>query len=266
MNVSFDIFGNPEIPYIILSNPNKQEMYSLGLAYSTRLSKKFNALSEFKFDFPKSIDGGQTTLEAYDYIENKRLVEIEEHGYFQITNAEEDLTGAIPIKHVTCVSLESELIQKRVTAYGGTKPLWNILDEDNTVLKDMIDLAPNWSVGHVDTDLLLLFRTFSVSDTNIYNFLMTDVSKAFECVFIFDTDARTINAYTLENATTETDIFFSFDNIISSASLFEKSDEIVTALSVYGGGLLNIRNVTLWEQIKFMIFLTIKLLSGCLKN
>lgn len=243
MNVSFDQFGQPEIPYILLCNPNKDELFSLGLAYNTKLTKRFNAISEFSFSFPKSIDGGQTTIEAYEYIQSKRLVLVEGYGYFQIVDPGEDLDGSVPIKNATCQSLETELVSKRITSYGGTKPLWNILASDGTVLQDMIDRAPNWSVGHVDIELLTLYRTFNVSDTNIYNFLVNDVSKAYECVFFFDTDNREINVYAVANATTNTDIFVSFDNLISTGEFNEKSDEIVTALSVYGGGTLNIRTV-----------------------
>jgi len=243
MNVSFDQFGQPEIPYILLCNPNKDELFSLGLAYNTKLTKRFNAMSEFSFSFPKSIDGGQTTLEAYEYIQSKRLVLVEGYGYFQIVDPNEDLDGSVPIKNATCQSLEIELVSKRITSYGGTKPIWNILNPDGTVLQDMIELAPNWSIGHVDTELLTLYRTFNVSDTNIYNFFVNDVSKAYECIFFFDTDNREINVYAVANATTETDIFVSFDNLISTGEFNEMSDEIVTAMSVYGGGTLNIRTV-----------------------
>ena len=118
----------------------------------------------------------------------------------------EDLNGAVPVKNVSCQSLEVELISKRVISYGGTKPLWNILDSEGTILQDMLDLAPNWSVGHIDTELLLPYRTFNVSDTNIYNFLTVDVSNAFECVFMFDTNTRQISAYTIQNATSITDV------------------------------------------------------------
>lgn len=243
MNQEFDAFGQPEIPYIILCNPNKQELYSLGLAYNTKITKRFNAISEFSFSFPKSIDGGITNLEAYDYIQNKRLIEIEGYGWFQIVDPQGKLNGAVDIKEVSCQSLEVELVAKRVTAYGGTKKLYDPFSPDGTVLQDMIELAPNWSIGEVDGALLTLYRTFNVSDTNVYAFLSDSVSKAFECVFVYDTDNRTISAYSLDNATTETDIFLSFDNLISNATFTEKSDELVTALSVYGGGVLNIRNV-----------------------
>src|SRR5258706_367429 len=155
MDVQFDFFGQPEIPFILLCNPDKSELYSLGLAYNTEINLNFNSLSEFKFDFPKSIDGGTTNIEAYDYIQNKRLVRIEGYGYF----------------------------------------------------------------------------------------LIIDLCKAFEYVFFFDTDNKTISAKTIENGTIQTDIFLSFDNIIKDATFSEKRDEITTCLSVYGGGVLNIRAV-----------------------
>lgn len=239
----FDFFGQPELPYIVLANPDLTELFSLGLAYNTKLIKRFNALSEFSFDFPKSIDGGITTLEAYSFLKNKRIVVVEGYGAFQIVNAEEESDGAVPIMHVECTSLESELIQKKVTDFSGTNKLWDLFDPTDTILGYLTSLAPNWSVGTISSSLLVKFRTFDISDTNIYNFLMSDVANAFEAVFDFDTATRTINVYDLSDATTETDIFLSFDNIISNATFSEKSDEIVTALSVFGNGSLNINLV-----------------------
>ena len=52
-----------------------------------------------------------------------------------------------------------------------------------------------------------------------------------------------MSAVAYENATTNTDIFLSFDNLIDNAKVSEKTDEITTCLSVYGGGVLNIRGV-----------------------
>jgi hypothetical protein len=243
MTQAFDYFGEPELPYIILENPNREELYSLKLAYNTKLTLRFNALSEFSFTYPKSIDNGLTTLDAYAYIQNKRLVFVEGHGYFMITDAQEDMTGAIPLKNVQCKSQESELTQKTIVSYGGTKKFYDIISPSGTLLWDMIQLAPTWSIGTVDADLLLKYRTFNTSNSNIYNFMMNDVSKAYECVFFFDTVTKTISAKTIANATTSTDIYLSFDNIIKTANLSEKSDEIVTCMAVYGGGNLNIRTV-----------------------
>src|SRR3990172_8668173 len=98
----FDFFGAAESPYVILANPDLTELFSLGLAYNSKIIKRFNALSEFSFTFPKSIDGNVTTIEAYEYLKNKRLVIVENYGVFQITDASEDLDGSTPIMNVSC--------------------------------------------------------------------------------------------------------------------------------------------------------------------
>lgn len=243
MNVYFDAFGIYEKPAITLCNPNKEEIYSLGLCFETKMTRRFGAIGEFQFKFPESIDGGDTVIDAYYYLQNKRIVLINGFGYFQIVDVSEDRNGAVPTKSVTCKSLENELTQKRVTVYSGTKALYNPISPDGTILGDMVLLAPGWSVSSVDGELTTKFRTFKISDTTVYKFLVDDVGKAFECVFIFDTVNRTISAKTLENATSDTDVFLSFDNLIKDSKFSEKSDEITTCLSVYGGGNLTIRGV-----------------------
>jgi hypothetical protein len=243
MQVNFDYFNQPELPIMILCNPDKTELYSLAAYYDATFTPRFNALSELKFTFPQSIDGGKTILDAYSYIKNKRLIKLDNLGYFQIIDAEEDMDGTVPIKIVSCQSLEAELINKRVVAFTGTYKMWDDINPEGTLLQQMINLAPSWSVASVDAELQVMFRTFSISDSNIYNFLMNDVETAFQCIFFFDTINKTITAKTLANATTNTDIFLSFDNVIDKATLTEKSDEMCTCLAVSGGGGLSINLV-----------------------
>jgi len=240
---TFDYFGSPELPYFILCNPDKTELYSLGLMYDTKLNMRYNAIGDFSFTFPKSIDGGETTLDVYSKIKNKKLILVENYGYYVIDDVQEILNGSQPIKKVTCKALEYELVSKRVSAYGGTVKLYDTITPEGTLLYDMLQLAPNWTVGSVDTSLLIKYRTFNISDSTVYNVLTSDVSNAFECIFVFDSVAREVSAISYENATSQTDIFLSFDNLIDNASVSEKTDEITTCLSVYGGGTLNIRGV-----------------------
>jgi len=240
---TFDYFGNPELPYFILCNPDKTELYSLGLMYDTKLNMRYNAIGDFSFTFPKSIDGGEKILDVYSQIKNKKLILVENYGYYVIDDVQENLDGSQPIKKVTCKSLEYELVSKRVSAFGGTVKLYDVLNPEGTLLYDMLQLAPNWTVGSIDTSLIIKYRTFNISDSTVYNVLTSDVANAFECIFVFDSVTREISAISYENATSQTDIFFSFDNLIDNASVSEKTDEITTCLSVYGGGTLNIRGV-----------------------
>lgn len=240
---TFDYFGNPEFPNMTLCNPDKTELFSLGLMYDTKMNMRYNAIGDFEFIFPKSIDNGETELEVYNHIKNKKIILVENYGYYVIDDVQENLDGSQPTKKVTCKSLEYELVSKRVSAYGGTVKLYDIISPEGTLLYDMLQLAPNWTVGSVDTSLLIKFRTFNISDSTVYNVLTSDVANAFECIFVFDTFTREVSAIAYESATTSTDIFLSFENLIDNASVSEKTDEITTCLSVYGGGVLNIRGV-----------------------
>jgi hypothetical protein len=241
MQQSFDLYGSPERPAMTLCDPNGTERYSLDLAYDSKIILRFNAMHELFLKYPESIDGGLSQLEAYYFLNNKRLISVDGYGVFQITNVEEKLDGTTPIKEVSCYSLENFLISKRVVAFDGTRALYNSISPEGTILKEMCDLTGGlWTVGTVDGSLMSLQRTFEATDTNIYEFLMGDVAKAFECVFIFDSVNRTISAKTTSSAITETDIFLSFENVIKEATFSEKSDELVTCLAVAGGGDLSI--------------------------
>jgi hypothetical protein len=240
---NFDYFGFPEIPYMILCTPSLEETCSIGLAYDTKLTLRYNAISDFTFTFPKSIDGGQTTLEQYELIKNKKIILIENHGYFIIDDVSEEMEGFSPIKNVSCKSIEYELVSKRISAYGGTVKLYSLTSPIDTLLYVFLQDVPNWTVGDIDADLLIKSRTFDISDTNIYNALMGEVATAFECVFSFDYLNKTISAKSYETATVQTDVYLSLDNLIENATFTEKTDEITTCLAVYGGGNLNIRGV-----------------------
>ena len=63
------------------------------------------------------------------------------------------------------------------------------------VLKDK---APHYTIDHVDSSLMKLQRTFSVSrGTDIYSFLTGDVADQFNCLFVFDSAKRSVSAYDL---------------------------------------------------------------------
>lgn len=240
MNVLWDYFNQQDKPAISLCNPAKGELYSLNLLFKDKLKLKYNALSEYEFQFPQKVDG--TIIPAYDLLKAKRLVLIAGIGYFQINKVVENLDGKIPTKTISCTSLEAELNNKKINSFNGTLKFHDPISPDGTFLQLILD-GTGWSVGDIDSDLWNIYRTFAISDSTVYNALMTDAETAYGCVFTFNTFTKTVNAFTTEHATTDTSIYISFDNLLKKASFTEISDEIVTAMSVYGGGSLDIRAV-----------------------
>jgi len=222
---------NPNMSYIredvefILCNPNGEQLYSLKSAINKTLSMRFNAISEISFTVPKFIDGEE--LEIYDWVKEKRVVLIEDTGYFIITKAPETAENGNAIKKVTALSYESTLIGKRIFAINGTMRIWDSLDPtEDSVFKTVLEYAPGWSLGTIDAEIITKFRTFDEENVNIYDFLTNTVAEAFNCIVQFNPLEKTISAR-LQEETTEEEI----------------SDEIVTKLGVYGDGGLSISSV-----------------------
>lgn len=202
---------------------------------------RFNEMSEFTFTVPYSID--DKLFPYYDKIQSKRLILIDGIGYFIINTVTEENDGKVNVKNVTAYSLEAELNYKKINLFSGTYKFYDAFNPKDTLLYQIVQSVPNWSIGQVDVDLISKYRTFDIPDSTVYSFLMNDVENSYECVFVFDTINRVINAYSLSSLTKKTDIFLSFDNLLHSVEVEEMSDEIVTALNVYGGGDLSIHRV-----------------------
>jgi len=241
MNQTFDIFNRAEKPSLTLCNPDKTEIYSLDMAYNVVYVPRFNSMDSLSFTLPESING--TDVEAYDFVKSKRIVLLGDLGYFEIVNPVEDKDGVTNIKNVDCRALEMKSVNKRLIGFNGTYKFYDLISPEGTLLQEMLDRLPTWSVGSVDSSLLNKYRTFSIDETSVYNFLMDEVATAYECIFEFDTINSKIYAYTVDSAVTETDIYLSFDNLIKNGRMIEKNEEITTCLFVYGAGNLDIRTV-----------------------
>lgn len=59
--------------------------------------------------------------------------------------------------------------------------------------------CPDWGIGKVSKSIRNIQRTFSVSNSSIYDFLTNTVGKEINCLFEFDSDKRLLNAYDLYN-------------------------------------------------------------------
>jgi hypothetical protein len=237
----FDIFDLPDIPTFVLTNPNAEQLFSLGGIVNRKYCSRFNALSELSFRADEYIDG--ILMPYYDYLVHRRLVLLENVGYFMITSNEEFGDGVQKYKEIKCQSLEVDFASKKLSLFKGTYKFYDPITPSGTLLYTLLQYMPGWTVGTVDTSVAVKYRTFDESDTTIYNLMMTKIEQSYECVFIFDTLLKTVSAYDLTNATENTDIYISYDNVVQDIKVNESTDELVTALTVLGGGDLSISTV-----------------------
>ncbi len=107
MKNSFDYYKRIESPDMYLCNPDQRFLCALHGVNRT-LTLRFNDLSELSFTVPK-IEG---TEESYNLIKSKRLVYVDNIGWFQIKTAEEVVEGDKCQKNVTAKSHQTVLFDR----------------------------------------------------------------------------------------------------------------------------------------------------------
>lgn len=241
MFVNFDKFNKARNPSLILCNSNGTKLFSLKMAKNRELSIKLNGISELSFEVPKIKE--DKFIPYYDYIIGRRYVEIEEVGRFVIKNVEIQNDGISEYKRVECLGCEFELASKNMGLLEGTYKFYDPSSADKSLMNIVLSYIPNWSIGEIEDDLWNIYRTFDIKDNNIYNFLMSEVQEAYQCIFIFDTFKRTISAKTVQSVIKKTDVFLSNRNLIKSLIINESTEDVKTALDIYGDGDLSIHSV-----------------------
>jgi len=237
----FNIFGEYEIPEISLCYPNRKKIGDLSRIIDFKINPKFNALSEISFSILESADGVLTPF--YNQVKQKNKVHIKNLGWFILGDVAEENDGVIKKKTAPACSEECFLNFKSVNLLNGTYRFYDELHVSQSMIGIIMGYLPTWSVGTISASLWNKYRTFDVTTSTAYAFIMNDVSEAYECFFQFDTENKTLNVYDSNDAVKATSITLAFENLVKNIKITEKSDEYVSALAVTGGGDLDIRSV-----------------------
>ena len=69
----------------------------------------------------------------------------------------------------------------------------------SSLLHRILEKAPHYSIAYVAPSIANIQRSFHISDTDIYNELVGEISEEFHCIFIFNSMTREISVYDLYN-------------------------------------------------------------------
>lgn len=215
------LLGNYIKPRIFLCEVDKERICQLETT-NTSGSLKFNSYSELSFEVGRIYNDlitGETKVNPYyDKIEAIRLVELENLGYFEIQGPEIVGDGIKEVKNITAYSLEYTLSQKYLDNFivntgttgsievmyaeamgdiNNIEPvtLYNPNNPKLSLLHLVLQYVYGWKIGYVDASLKTLSRQFEVDRESVYDFLMNEVCKKFNCYIVFDTINSTINIY-----------------------------------------------------------------------
>ena len=241
MQVDFVNLDLREQPVLMLKNASGDPIGTLGKAMNINVDIKFNETSVLEFDLPAESDGSPTPY--YDAVIGMRIVELVDVGQFVLMNPSEQIDGDRIIKSCKGYSLEYEFTYKHITLETSTYNFWNPTTPSSTLMGIVLGLMPSWSLGYVDDALIGKYRTFDVSDENLYNFLKDTIQTSYNCIFDFDTHDRKINVISAASIVAEQPVFISDKNLGKELSIEENTEDIVTRLDVNGAEGVNIREV-----------------------
>lgn len=250
-NLPVDFLNNLEKPIIYIAKKDKTFLGAVSIYDDLSLTFNLNAYQTASFKIYRDINGKK--YEHYDDFQEDRLIMVQGIGWYKI-HAETNIENTGISKSITANSLECTLCNKRLIDFECNTG--EILYDDyvktifydptnpkGSLLHRVLNVAPSWSVGHVDATLANKQRSFDEDDIDIYSFLTGDVSEAFNCLFVFDTFNMTINAYDLDDYGDDTNIYVSMDNIAQSMTESIDENSIITCYRVNGGDGIYINEV-----------------------
>lgn len=250
-NLPVDFLNNLEKPIIYIAKKDKTFLGAVSIYDDLSLTFNLNAYQTASFKIYRDINGKK--YEHYDDFQEDRLIMVQGIGWYKI-HAETNIENTGISKSITANSLECTLCNKRLIDFECNTG--EILYDDyvktifydptnpkGSLLHRVLNVAPSWSVGHVDATLANKQRSFDEDDIDIYSFLTGDVSEAFNCLFVFDTFNMTINAYDLDNYGEDTNIYVSMDNLAQSMTESIDENSIITCYRVNGGDGIYINEV-----------------------
>lgn len=215
IKINFDVAHNPETPTLLLARRNGDKIGVIP-AVAISVSDAMNDASEITFNVYKYMNGKKCDI--WDQIVNFKLVYcIEWDMWFEIT-VELDETNET-IKTVFCTQLgQAELSQIMLydieinteddiarDDYKIPTVLYNPEHTEASLLHRIMEKAQHYSIIHVDSTIANIQRTFSFSDTSIYD-AFQEIAEEINCLFILHSNSdsngkiqRTISVYDLES-------------------------------------------------------------------
>lgn len=247
MIVRYDKFESLDKPIFTLCNPGSIYMNGVltnvvGMLSDTEAEEfifNFNATSELNLRVNKISRGvGATENESFNHLANRRLLFVDDVGYFVITGVSDGFSDGVEYKDISAKTVDIELAQKMIPYIeDGTYRFRGDTVGETIGLMDILSASlPMWTVGHVDREVTERWRTFEDVDhtTNCLAFMLQNMQDAYECIFLFDIVTRTINVYDQASYLHRTDIHLTKDDLIDHIEIAENADDMYTAIAVFG--------------------------------
>lgn len=241
MVVDFSKLGGKDRPRLVLRSMDGRAIQTLGYAFNISLEANYNEISTLSFDYPAHIEGKR--VPGYDKLVGMRIIEMVGVAQFIVNNPNIKESATKELKTVTAHSLDYEFTFKKITLTSGTYNFCDPTRMSTSVLGILLEKMPTWSIGAVDSALFGKYRTFEVTNENLYSFMKGTLQDTYGCVFDFDTMRRLVNVRDVSQTADTQPVYISLNNLAKEITLEEETENIFTCLDVNGAEGVSIRGV-----------------------
>ena len=242
---SYNYLKNLKRPEVYLCYPTKEVIGTLK-TFDLQTDLMANSADKAECNVYKVLNGED--IKFYDDITLGKYLHIYGVGWFRIDDLSiVNESKNDEYKEISASSLESELDQTYLTSFGslGTDDdeqggldrycLYNILDQEHSILHIFLQKNPGWSIRYVDPEISTEYRSFQEDSVASYTFLTGTISETYECFFVFDSYERSVSAFKLKNLGKDTCITLNYRNVIKSVTMKSDESDVKTVLTVTGG-------------------------------
>ena len=243
MNISYDNLEQMAPPTLLLCRRDRTVLGALYPVTDLTVTWNLDTCQELSFRVYKEL----LSETLWNGLDQFKLIYIPEFAeYFDLDVAVSETEQSV--KTITGKSLcEAELSQ--IVLYDieintesdisredyTVAPVYDPEHPADSLLLRILDKAPHYSIGEVDTEIAEQVRPFSIHGKDIYAFLTEELSKELNCLVRFDSVHRRISLYAADSYGRDTSVFVDRENLATSISLNLDKDSVKNTYRIQGG-------------------------------
>lgn len=243
MNISYDNLEQMAPPTLLLCRRDRTVLGALYPVTDLTVTWNLDTCQELSFRVYKEL----LSETLWNGLDQFKLIYIPEFAeYFDLDVAVSETEQSV--KTITGKSLcEAELSQ--IVLYDieintesdisredyTVAPVYDPEHPTDSLLLRILNKAPHYSIGEVDTEIAEQVRPFSIHGKDIYAFLTEELSKELNCLVRFDSVHRRISLYAADSYGRDTSVFVDRENLATSISLNLDKDSVKNTYRIQGG-------------------------------
>lgn len=228
---------------IQLCKPNKRVVANISELTDLRMTVSLSDIYELSFNVPYLIQRNHSLIEN-PLIEKLKLgyfVKVNfknKNEYFVITNDSKSLNN-----DGESISYNLRSIAYKLSNYDVYEYKTVAKNLSQTVGELLETTGSTWSLGFVNADFDLIFRSVDIQTSNVLESII-EIAKTFAAVPLFDTDNKVVNFQLIDSTGINRGLKAKEGTFLESYNIDTTLDEIVTRLKCYGKEGLEFRTLT----------------------